>query len=181
MTRVIVIAVALCCGAAPPGQRGPKNPPPVWTAASPPSEMLQIDGSKNPELIPQWSVWDYAFRVIANGPGALPTSVHAVVSSGESALVIKEARSLQASYALCQKRAAALQPLLGKESNASLDAKLRAITLECRLSILRARDKVLEALNPDGAFALRAFAESTKAGTTLSIRKKDLARFLEPE
>jgi hypothetical protein len=40
---------------------------------------------------------------------------------------------------------------------------------------------VLAALNPAAATALAAFAESTKSGTSISVPKKDLARYLEPE
>jgi hypothetical protein len=64
---------------------------------------------------------------------------------------------------------------------AAVDAKVREISLECRRETLHARDRVLAALNPEAAAALIAFAESTKAGTSISIRRKDLARYLEPE
>jgi hypothetical protein len=40
---------------------------------------------------------------------------------------------------------------------------------------------VLDRLNPEAQTALRAFVESTKAGTSLTLKKKQLARFLEPE
>ena len=146
-----------------------------------PPEMLEIDGARNPELIPQWSVWGYVFRVIAGGPGELPSSVYPVVSKQETALVIKEAEAMQKIDAGCQARAVKAAALLGAESMASVDAKIRAISLDCRWETLHARDRVLAALNPAGATALAAFAESTKSGTSISVPKKDLARYLEPE
>lgn len=145
------------------------------------SEMLSIDGARNPELVPQWSAWGFAFRVIAGGPRELPSSVLRVVSSEEAAMVLEEAEAIQIVDKGCEERVAKLRPLVGKEKYQVLDARLRAITLECRRKTLEARDRVLLALNPAGAAALSAFVEATKSGTTLTIRRRDLARFLEPE
>ncbi len=152
-------------------------------AASAPSkaEILQIDGSKNPELIPQWSVWGFVFRVLAGGPRQLPTSVLRLVSKAEESLVMKEADAVQKIDADCQARLTKVVALLGVESMAVVDTRVREITVACRRETLQARDRILAGLNPDAAAALMAFAESTKAGTSTSLPRKDLARFLEPE
>lgn len=163
----------------PPRTQAPARPP-VAIGAQPP-EMLQVDGSKNPELIPQWNVWGYVFRVISGGPRQLPSSVYHLVSREEEALVMKEADAVQKTDAGCQARAAKAVALLGQETMAAVDARIRAISVECRRETLHARDRVLSALNPAAAAALAAFAESTKAGTSISVPRKDLARFLEPE
>jgi hypothetical protein len=144
-------------------------------------EMMQIDGSKNPELIPEWSAWGFAFRVFATGSRQLPSSVYFAVSREEEALIIKEADQLQKIDRDCQSRAVKLHDLLGKEKDDVLDQKLRATTLECRWAALHTRDRVLEALKPEGAAALTAFVVSTKAGTSITVPKKDLGRFLEPQ
>ena len=144
-------------------------------------ETIEIDGSKNPELIPEWSAWGFAFRVIATGSRQLPSSVHAVVSTEEATLLLKQADRLQKFDRECQHRVVKLHSLLGKEKDDALDARLRDITLECRWATLNARDRVLEQLKPEGAAALAAFVTSTKAATSLTIRKQDLARFLEPQ
>ncbi|MEO8520285.1 MAG: hypothetical protein ABI603_02915 [Acidobacteriota bacterium] len=143
--------------------------------------MVQIDGATRPELVPQWSVWAYVFRILAGGPRQLPTPVLRLVSRDEEALVLKEAAAAQKSDAACQARLADLLAKRGDASVDALDARLRDITVECRRDTLRARDRVLEALNAEAAAALTAFAESTKAGTSISLPKKNLARFLEPE
>jgi hypothetical protein len=143
--------------------------------------MMEIDGSKNPELIPEWSAWGFAFRVIATGSRRLPSSVYFAVSRDEEALILKEADQIQKIDRDCQGRLLELHDLLGKEKDDVLDRKLRELTLECRWATLHARDRVLEALKPEGAAALMAFVASTKVGTTVSIPKKDLARFLEPQ
>jgi hypothetical protein len=121
------------------------------------------------------------FRIIANGPGALPREVHTLVTKEQTALVLKEAKAVQTIDRACIERAAKFNALLGTERHASLDAKLRALTVECRSATLKARDRVLAALSPEAAAALRQSVEDTKAGTSTTIAKKDLARWLEPE
>ena len=144
-------------------------------------EMMQIDGSKNPELIPEWSAWGFTFRVFATGSRQLPSSVYFAVSREEGALIMKEADQLQRVDRDCQSRVVKLHDLLGKEKDDVLDQKLRDLTVECRWAALHTRDRVLEALKPEGAAALTAFVASTKAGTSITIPKKDLARYLEPQ
>jgi hypothetical protein len=160
-------------------QGGPVGPPPA-ASAQPELEIVHVDGSRSPELIPQWSVWGYVFRIVSGGPRQLPTSVLTLVSKEEEALVIREADAVQTIDAACQSRlvrAAARRD----ETIAAIDARVREISLDCRRETLRARDRLLAALNPEAAAALAAFAESTKAGTSIALPKKDLARYLEPE
>lgn len=167
---LMVLATGVCAAAG--GQASDRRAVP---------DMMQIDGSKNPELIPEWSAWGFAFRVFATGSRQLPSSVYFAVSREEEALIIKEADQLQKVDRDCQSRVVKLHDLLGKEKDDVLDQKLRDITLECRWATLHARNRVLEALKPEGAAALTAFVASTKAGTSITIPKKDLARYLEPQ
>ena len=150
-------------------------------APPPPVELVQIDGSKNPELIPQWSAWGYAFRVFAGGPRQLPTSVLTHVTNLDAALIMKEADAVQKIDAACQARHFKIVTERGARKLEELMKDVRALTLECRWGTLHARDRVLAALSPEAQAALAAFVESTKAGTSVSIPRKDLARFREPE
>lgn len=147
----------------------------------PPPDTIQIDGAKRPDLVPQWSVWGYVFRILAGGSRQLPTQVQLVVSREEGAMLLKEADALQKADAACQTRLAKAVSRLGSDPTEAVDARVREITLECRREILDARDRALAALNPEGSAALAAFAESTKAGTSITMPKAKLARFLEPE
>jgi hypothetical protein len=150
-------------------------------ATQAPPEMIEIDGSRNPELIPQWSAWEFAFRVMAGGSKELPTIVHRVVTTDEGAMIIREAGMATKLAARCETRMGKLRVLIGKEKASVLDGRAREVTLDCRRQTLAVRDRVLEHLNPDAQTVLRAFVESMKAGTSLTVRKKLLARFLEPE
>ena len=168
LVAVIVVAVTAHVPAqAPPSAKG---------------EVIVIDGSKNPEMIPQWYAWGFAFRVFSGGPRELPTSVLLLVSKEEEKLVMREADAVQKSDAACAERAMKAYELLKQgESRTSVDAKMHAITVECRRLTLRARDRVLEGLNPEARVALIAFVEERKEGMTVTVPKAGLARFFEPE
>ncbi len=157
------------------GQQAPGTPP------APKPEIVNVDGARSPELIPQWSVWGYVFRVVSGGPRQLPTTVLRLVTKEEETLVMKEADAVQKIDAGCLARVTKATARLGVETVETVDARVREISLECRRETLRARDRVLAGLNPEAAAALTAFAESTKAGTSISLPRKALARFLEPE
>ncbi len=150
-------------------------------AGMPAPEMVQVDGSTRPELVPQWSVWGYVFRILAGGPRQLPSSVARLASADEAAAIIKEADAVQKADAVCQSRLSAILSSAESRPAADTDERLHETTVECRRATLRARDRVLDGLNPAAAAALSAFAESTKAGTSITMPKRNLDRFLEPE
>jgi hypothetical protein len=162
--------------------------PPKTVAQSPPAlpapaapEVIEIDGAKNPELIPQWSAWEFAFRVIAGGSRMLPPTVHHAVSKEEAAIIVAEAVENQKRDAVCQERLLELQPLMLTTAAVAVHRRQVEIHIECRWQTLHARDRVLERLGPEGRTALIGFVESTKAGTKVTVPKRDLALYLQPQ
>lgn len=143
--------------------------------------VVQIDGAKNPELVPQWNAWSYAFRVIAGGPRELPHEVHTLVSPAERRMMLAEADLAVENEAACQRRLLKARDVPGRDGAGQVRVRLHAIALGCRRATLAVRDRLLERLEPGAAAALAAFVESTKSGTTITVPKADLARFLEPE
>jgi hypothetical protein len=156
-----------------------QSPPKFPGPAS--SEMIEIDGARNPELIPQWAAWEFAFRVLAGGSRALPPTVHHVVSKEEAALVVGEAVESQKRDAACQERMLKLRPLLLTAKAAEINRRQADIQIGCRWQTLHARDRLLERLNPEARIALSAFVESTKAGTRVTIAKRELAHYQQPQ
>jgi hypothetical protein len=144
-------------------------------------EMVHIDGGRNPELIPQWSAWGYAFRIFAGGPRQLPTSVLEHVSKAEETFLLSQADLVQQIDARCQDRLTRLMARRLVEKRDALERQVRELALECRGATLQTRDRVLAAINPEAQLALIAFVESTKAGTSITIPRTQLARFREPE
>lgn len=145
------------------------------------SAMVVVDGAARPDLVPEWSVWGYVFRVVSGGPRQLPSSVAELATAAEMEFVLREADAVRKADAACESRLARAFTRLGQDPPAMVDDRLHEINVGCRRDTLRARDAVLAGLNPAAASALRAFAESTKTGTSISVPRKKLPRFLEPE
>ena len=146
------------------------------------SEMIHIDGSKNPELIPQWSAWGFAFRIFSGGPRQLPSPVQEHLSKAEEALIMNESDAVQKIDAACAQRLLNTYKLVSMgESRKDVDLKMHAITIECRWETIRARDRILAGINPEAQIALAVFVEGTKKGTKAAVPKNGLARYLEPQ
>lgn len=158
-----------------------KTPPKVTFSNTSPSEMVLVDGSKNPELIPQWHAWQYAFRVIAGGPKVIPSLVLVHLSKDEADLLQAAAESEEKTDADCQARVLTLVPLLQTDQVAIVNERTREINLECRSFTLKTRDRVLELLRPQGQAALVEWVESNKAGMQVSVPKRELAFFRQPQ
>lgn len=154
---------------------------PAEQQTPPPDEIVTIDGAKNPELIPQWSVWEMAFRVMAGGPRQLPSSVYHVVSKEEGARIMAAADADQRRDAACRERIAKLRPLLLTTKPSVINARQMEIQIDCRWQTLRTRDRLLEELRPEGQAALVAFVESLKSGTQVTVPRRELAHFLRPQ
>ena len=52
-------------------------------------DIVRIDGAKNPEMIPEWSAWEFALSVLAKGPGEIPAELIPHYSEQESAILLK--------------------------------------------------------------------------------------------
>lgn len=147
-----------------------------------PDGRIEIDGSKNPEMIPQWVVWQYAFRVIDGGPRELPTNVYRVASAQERELILAEAAvDVRRDKACIQRIEREIRPLLGKEKVDIIKARQQEIHVECRWQTLHARDRLLERLRPEVQTELIRFVEDTKAGRRLSMPVEELPYYRQPQ
>ena len=146
-----------------------------------PSEYVHIDGGRNPEMIPQWATWAFAFRVIAGGSQLIPTVVLRHLSDEEAAEVLTAATADRKTDAECQERVLRLRPLLLTAQAQTINEKTREIQLDCRRRTLRIRDRLLARLRPEGQIALMQWVESTKSGMQVSVPKRELAHYQQPE
>ena len=154
---------------------------PATAGAAPqkPTDVMHIEGRKNPELIPEWSVWEDALRIIAGGSRQLPSHVLEHTTKEEEALILREADQQRKRDAECKTRLLALKP--DSEKPNTLLQRSQAIRLQCRWGALQARDRILAAISPAARTALMEFVESVRAATTVDILKRDLAFFLQPQ
>jgi len=146
------------------------------------AEWAQIDGKKNPEMVPQWHTWDYVFRAIANGPeGKLPTIIHEEATPEDIVALFKEARAQEKRRKEVEAKVTALATRLDKEKREVLIAENDALVAEFRAEIITARDRVLGVLSPAARIAAVQYAESTKTSVHISVPKAQLNAFRQPE
>jgi hypothetical protein len=62
-----------------------------------------------------------------------------------------------------------------------INARQAEIQLDCRWQTLQTRDRLLQDLRPEGQAALIAFVESLKAGTQVTVPRRELAHFQKPQ
>jgi hypothetical protein len=165
--------------ASPPSQD--KAPPKVVFSTPSPSEIVHIDGSRNPEMIPQWRAWWYAFVVMSGGLKQVPSDVLEHLSDKEETSLLKAAEEDQQNYALCEARVMKLAPLLQTDAAKTINEKTREINLDCRRQTLQLRDSVLEGFSPEAQTALKQWVESNKRHMKESVPKKELAFYRQPE
>lgn len=145
-------------------------------------EMIEIDGRKHPEQIPQWSAWESALRTINTGSKLLPSKVHHLATEEERALISKEAAANAQRDTECRARIEReIGPLVGKEKRDTLRAKQQAIHIDCRWKTLHARDHLLAQLRPEVGEALIEFVEHTKASMVITMPKAELDMYRQPE
>jgi hypothetical protein len=159
--------------------QGTPQRPPVEFSIPPPSEWVHIDGGKNPELIPEWSVWDTAFRMFVT-VGNLPTAVLQMLTKEETAAIQAAANQHAKITAECEARGLKLIPLLGKETARAINEKTQALNLDCRKQTLSLRDGALESLRADARVALTQWVEELKKGMRASVPKAELDFYLQP-
>ena len=153
----------------------------VATASVQKVEWVFIDGARNPELIPEWSAWEDVFSTIAGGRKLLPSNVLFAVSKEEGELILRESEASVKRAGECNARILALKPLLAKARPGVQLQRTKEVRLECRVANLEARDRVMAALNPEGAAALREFAELMKTGTTFTVARSEMAFLRLPQ
>jgi hypothetical protein len=159
----------------------------VHTQANPSasdSDIITIDGAKNPEMIPNWAAWLEAFRFMA-APAApiepIPSGIYLATSKEQRALIRKESLLVIAQEREMGQRALKLQDGLTADNRSDRSDQADALEMNRRRAALDARDRLLAALPAEGQIALREFAEQARKGYKATMLKARLPQFLLPE
>ncbi len=178
MVRWFAASIAACVmssGVALQSQSSAKPPGPF--AVAPPSERLEIDGSKNPELIPEWYAWEACFRQL-HKTGTVPSVLN--LTADETRFLEMQLEGYAGSTEECQRKIESLRPLVGVAPISEINQKQRAIQLECRARTLDIRDRLLGGVRPESAVAIASWVENLKTGIEISVPKRELAHFRQP-
>ena len=157
-------------------------------------ETIDIDGRKNPELVPEWVVWRRALQILRTlKRDELPNQIIKPATDADVTLIRGEAERSALTEQTCNGRLLkAREPLQQLEqSGAPKDKRLATagkiatemwdIELECRWETIKARDRLLEKLTSDTSIGLRTFVETVKTGISVTISKSGLERFRQPQ
>ena len=86
----------------------------------------RLMASRNPELIPEWYVWETFFRQLHKA-GTVPSALN--LTESETRALRMEVEEFNKSNEQCQKQIESLRPLVGIASNSEVNQKQRAIQL----------------------------------------------------
>jgi hypothetical protein len=176
--RWLLLGAAL--GLSLPLARGQASPPPS-------SEMVTIDGSKNPELVPEWTAWHSAFTRI-RAANDIPSDVLSVIGAAERAAILDHAGNDGRFWEKGEKQVKDMQTAVVAEPDrarkielmVSLQPKVEELELVARRHTLELRDHLLSILQPDGRAALMAWVQASKAGHRITVPKSKLEAFRKP-
>jgi hypothetical protein len=175
------ILIALI-GASPQGPR--------QTSAADSSNIVVIDGSKNPSMLPEWLVWEQAFLIVAGWRGrdsGITHDLRMALSKDEVELLEREAamqseRQNQAGREAEPLRARyATRDPKDEKLLALLNDQMQNVNLRYRRATLEARNRVLERLSLESQSVLTSWIGDIRAGIVSRVAKADLERWRAPE
>lgn len=148
------------------------------------TKVILIDGRSNPELIPDYVLWEHGFGGLAIIRKHNMTSALASLklADADAELVFKEA-SAQADRDI----ASATRQRRRREAMLADGAKppdvmtaMRQIVLDYRWSVLHARDRLIAAMSPEGRATLLAWMERRRVNIKVSVPEGEMDFFRQP-
>jgi hypothetical protein len=172
VTALLVVVLLVSQGQAP----SPALPP----------GFIEIDGAKNPELLPEHLVWSSGFRMLAVmkehqvrlGEKFL---THLTLSEPDAELLFAEVARFVARSDRCHAAGARLVTALpGEQHLAELERAMQANTLACRTVMLDSKDRLLVSMTPEGQTTLITWMLAERAKIKTILPKSDLEFFRQP-
>jgi hypothetical protein len=160
-----------------------------WTQAAPQggqSEPQVIDGSKNPELFPEWYIWEMLFERL---PPTAPAEQEKInhysrlgLTNSEIQTLVREVRAFGRSKEILSQQLRTTRAALtaSKKSESDIRDATQEVNLQYRYRILDARNRIYEELSPASIEKLRKFAYQLVAGTTVYLRGRAVEFFFIP-
>ncbi len=149
--------------------------------------MVEIDGAKNPELIPEYLVWSTGFQTLAllkahNIRLGEKFLTSLTLSDHDAALMFTETDRHMARSNRCQEKGAAIFRDMSaqKRTIAEIEAAMKASTIECRWALLMAKDRLLQSMSPEGQDLLVRWMLDERAKVKSFVVKGDLEFFRQP-
>lgn len=145
------------------------------------SRRLTIDGSKNPELFPEWFFWQTGLEALQVPPmPQMPRHKQIGVSEADLKILLRESAAFKDyERILTRELRASRAALKGKDEDTQQDA-FREINLQYRHRILESRARVYAETSADGLKAFRKWVMDRLHGTTIYLSGRTLEYFHLP-
>ena len=171
-----------------------------YTFPKPPGDKdwVIIDGSKEPEKIALWDVWQHALRImLMSESDPLPAQIVAASSPAEQkfihstvrafvtgplaakdAAMMKVVPDIQAFRLACERQ----EDTCTKENAERLAERnkpVREASMAYRRAAVETRQKLMERLSPEAALALEAWVKALSAGRTIHTTKDEFKTYYD--
>jgi hypothetical protein len=160
---------------------------PRQPSSPPPGEFIEIDGAKNPELLPEHIVWSSGFYTLAlmkenNVRLGEKFLTQLTLSDADAALLWAEVERFKARADRCHEKGKAIyeQGKATEHKLADIETRMKANTLQCRTAMLDAKDRLLGVMSPEGQSLLINWMLSERAKIKSSVPKSELEFFRQP-
>jgi hypothetical protein len=154
------------------------------------ADTITIDGSKDPQKLPNWVVWEHGFTVlglVAGKDSGFNHDLRAVMTPDEFALLEREAKAQKDREAEAARAIEVLRPEWDHADQtdpkviAYVERRTREINLNYRRAILDARDRVLAGLGVVAQSALMTWMNDERASIHAMVSKRGFADWRAPE
>jgi hypothetical protein len=151
-------------------------------------KMVMIDGSKTPDEIPQYLMWETAFRFFTrlSPVDGLPEGsghpVQAFLARADWSAVLAEAKLQLAAQEACRialkARFEELRNL--KRSDREISGELATMAVACREESIKSGESLASRLSPAGRDYFLKWIRDSRKSITAEIAESDLALFRRP-
>ena len=180
---LLAFVPAIGVHAQPPAPPVAPPQPLVWEKTPP--GMTEIDGAKNPELIPDHLIWHMTFNRLAEirrrGEEADLADLLPLSKEDLAALYV-EAMNQRGRDESCEKRYRTMEAELAraKASTETADTALDDVLIGCRSLVLEAADRVLDQMSEDGRRLLENYHERRRRSASALVSNRELKNFRLP-
>ena len=151
-------------------------------------KMVVIDGSKTPDEIPQYVMWESAFRFFTRLPPVddLPERsghpIQAFLSRADWVAVLAEAKRQVAAQEACRAVGTARLDELRKlnRSNSEIYDELAIMAVACREESIKSGERLASRLSPSGRDYFQKWVQESRKSITAEIPESELAFFRRP-
>jgi hypothetical protein len=147
-------------------------------------DLIEIDGKKNPELIPEYAVWRYSFQVLAQAVESGSEVILGTLDLSKDdldVLLAEVAKQKERDDSCAAKQYRTIEALReSKAKQSAINERIIEVVIGCRFEVLEASDRVMLKLTDRGRFVLSRWVAERKSALRVFVMKDEMAYFNKP-